>query len=308
MSIPTGTIVTSGSSIFFVTGSINFNTTASTFYDDNAIAAKWEVDPLDNASIQLRIPKEISGTSNDRIAFYMSSSGRVGIGTKDPQAAFDVRDSAEKDADDEYAEDDIGRDSRETKESLFRIDRTSGFTEVTASIISSSGAMIGDGLYRSHHYFKGFCLGIGSGNWQFGEDMADPQYPLQLNQDYGNTSIDAGSLSDVSNWFRSSCVVVPRDCKATKMLGWATSTTTGNINIALVKVTPTRNSTSAVQPYVICSSSFAALNNHDKMEDFTVTTMHTSSLSAGDILMPFVISPDTKYTYFNFTLETTSDS
>tara|TARA_R110001583_G_scaffold13766_4_gene58718 strand:- start:16456 stop:17379 length:924 start_codon:yes stop_codon:yes gene_type:complete len=307
MTYPTGTVAMSGSAILFITGSTltEGSNTGSDAFDDKAIVAKWEVDPSDNTSVQLRIPKEITGQKQDRIAFYMSGSGRVGIGTKDPQAAFDVRDTSEKD---NVEPEEYDSDAAETKESLFKIDRTTGFAEVTASIISSSGAMIGDGLYRSHHYFKGFCLGISSGNWQFGEDMADPQYPLQLNQDYGNTSIDAGSLSDVSSWFRSSCVVVPRDCKATKMVGWATSTTTGNINIALVKITPTRNTTAAVQPYVICSSSFAALNNHDKMEDFTETTMVTSSLAAGDILMPFVISPDTKYTYFNFTLETTSDS
>ena len=238
----------------------------------------------------------------------MSSSGRIGIGTKDPQAAFDVRDPAEKDADDEYAEDNIGRDVRETKESLFKIDATTGFAEVTASAISSSGNIIGNNLYRSHHTFRGFCVGISAGNWQYAEDMMDPQFPLQLNSDYGNTSVNQGSLPDVSNWFRNSGIIIPRDCKATKITGWATSNTDAAINVAVVKVTPTRNSTGELRPYIVGSSSFAALNSHDKMEDFTVTTMHTASLSAGDILMPFVLTPDRKTTFFNFTLETTSDS
>ena len=61
--------------------------------------AKWEIDPDDPSSIQLRVPKEISGTANDRIAFYVSGSGKIGIGTKDPQSAFDVKDIGEDKAD-----------------------------------------------------------------------------------------------------------------------------------------------------------------------------------------------------------------
>jgi len=61
--------------------------------------AKWEIDPDDASSIQLRVPKEISGTANDRIAFYVSGSGKIGIGTKDPQSAFDVKDIGEDKAD-----------------------------------------------------------------------------------------------------------------------------------------------------------------------------------------------------------------
>ena len=37
----------------------------------------------------------IIGGNNDRIAFYISGSGKIGIGTKDPESAFDVRDVGE---------------------------------------------------------------------------------------------------------------------------------------------------------------------------------------------------------------------
>ena len=99
MTYPTGTVAMSGSAILFITGSTltEGSNTGSDAFDDKAIVAKWEVDPSDNTSVQLRIPKEITGQKQDRIAFYMSGSGRVGIGTKDPQAAFDVRDTSEKD-------------------------------------------------------------------------------------------------------------------------------------------------------------------------------------------------------------------
>lgn len=57
-----------------------------------------EADPDDPTSIQFRIPKEKSGTTHDRIALYVSGSGKVGIGTKDPETAFDVRDLSEDEA------------------------------------------------------------------------------------------------------------------------------------------------------------------------------------------------------------------
>tara|TARA_R100000234_G_scaffold116337_1_gene93284 strand:- start:14819 stop:15595 length:777 start_codon:yes stop_codon:yes gene_type:complete len=100
------------------------------------IAGKWELDPDDGQSIQLRIPKEKIGTANDRIAFYVSASGRIGIGTKDPESAFDVRDIAE-DVSDE-------RDAR--KESIFRIERKSQTFDkpVTGSIISASSGFVGN--------------------------------------------------------------------------------------------------------------------------------------------------------------------
>ena len=59
------------------------------------VLGTWEVDPDDATSIQFRIPSQSFGGSNDRIGIYFSGSGKVGIGTKDPETAFDVRDFCE---------------------------------------------------------------------------------------------------------------------------------------------------------------------------------------------------------------------
>tara|TARA_S200002703_G_scaffold35887_2_gene30994 strand:- start:2896 stop:4563 length:1668 start_codon:yes stop_codon:yes gene_type:complete len=158
-----------------------------------------------------------------------------------------------------------------------------------------------------HYSFKGFAAGLSSGNWQYAEDMADAQFPFQLNSDYGNTDIASGSLTDVSTWFRSSGIVMPRAATAISMFGWATcGGTTNNISIAICKITPTRNSTGAKTPVVIATITFAALNSNDKMEDFEQTSITTAAIAKGDILMPFIISPydgSAKTTYFNVTLE-----
>ena len=56
----------------------------------SSIMAKWEIDPDDGKSIQFRMPSEsIAGASEDRIAFYVSASGEIGVNTKTPQSSFD---------------------------------------------------------------------------------------------------------------------------------------------------------------------------------------------------------------------------
>ena len=105
-----------------------------------------ETDPEDANSVQFRIPSQSAGTSNDRIAFYISSSGKIGIGTKDPETAFDVRDNTE-DTD----------PRRGTKTNILKLSKTSQRfdTPVTASLISSSGNIIGNNI-------TGESLNIGS--------------------------------------------------------------------------------------------------------------------------------------------------
>jgi hypothetical protein len=172
-----------------------------------------------------------------------------------------------------------------------------------------NGTAIASGYTKHvlHYSFRGYAAGLSSGNWQYAEDFTDAQFPVQLNSDYGNTAIASGSLTDVSTWFRSSGIVMPRSVSAISMFGWATcGGTTNNISIAICKITPTRNSTGAKTPSVVATITFPALNSNDKMEDFEQTSMETSEIAKGDILMPFVISPydgTAKTTYFNVTLE-----
>ena len=162
-----------------------------------------------------------------------------------------------------------------------------------------------------HYLFKGFATGIASGNFLYGEQFPDPNTPDQLNTDYGDTVIADGSLADVSDWFRGGGTVMPRAVTATRMYGWMTCPTTSDVTIALCKMTPVRNSNGAVVPIVVATTVIAAIDN-DKMDFFNVTgsdagtgtgSIVTSAIAQGDILMPFVISPNTKTTVFSLTLE-----
>jgi hypothetical protein len=100
----------------------------------SVILGKWEVDPDDETSIQFRIPKEKFGGNNDRIAFYVSGSGKIGIGTKNPEDAFDVRDIAEDKRD---LESDTG-DSDNRRENLLKLSRTANNVSVKATALKTA--------------------------------------------------------------------------------------------------------------------------------------------------------------------------
>jgi len=162
-----------------------------------------------------------------------------------------------------------------------------------------------------HYHFSGFCSGIASGNFQYGEQYPFAGTPSKLNTDYGNTVIASGEFSDVSDWFRGGGVVMPRAVTAIRMHGWMTCGGSDDVTISLCKVTPTRNTTASVTPVVIATTTLPAINN-DKMDFFNVTgsdagtgtgSIVTSAIAAGDILMMLVLSPNTKTTVFSLTLE-----
>ena len=191
---------------------------------------------------------------------------------------------------------------------------TDGTTESKVLTLDADKLATFEGTVKGtpiHYPFRGFCLGIASGNFQYAEDPGDPHYPFQLTTDYGDTVIADGSLDDVSTWFRSSGAVMPRACTAVDLVGWASCPGTGEVTISLCKITPGRDSTAAEVPIVVATTTFTALNSNDKIEDFSVgdsggdgaVTIVTSAIAKGDILMPFVLSPNTKTTYFNMTLE-----
>ena len=76
--------------ILFVSGSL-----LGTQPQDKRMSIK--LDPDDNTSIMFTTPSESlkAGIHHERVNFYISSSGQVGIGTKEPESPFDVRDNTE---------------------------------------------------------------------------------------------------------------------------------------------------------------------------------------------------------------------
>jgi hypothetical protein len=126
-------IIAEGDNIIFVSESWDTpDKRAAASYSRANIQGIWEVDPDDNSSIQFRIPKEKFGGSHDRIGMYFSGSGKIGIGTKNPETAFDVRDMAEDKSDKET--DSAGN----RRENLLKLDRTADKIDTKATSLRTA--------------------------------------------------------------------------------------------------------------------------------------------------------------------------
>jgi len=88
-----------------------------------------EADPDDISSVQFRIPAKSAGTTHDRVAFYISGSGEIGVGTKDPESSFDVRD-VKQDVDPKLA--------KANKEKLLLLDRNDSTAELKAQKLKTA--------------------------------------------------------------------------------------------------------------------------------------------------------------------------
>lgn len=117
-------------------------------YAEANLAGKWEIDPDDGKSLQLRIPSGSFAGTEDRIAFYVSSSGDIGIGTKTPGDSFEVSGSGK---------------------SIWGQVRVTGPLDAQGGIassgnISSSGYLYGDRIYGDSA--GGPYLNTSGTNWQ----------------------------------------------------------------------------------------------------------------------------------------------
>ena len=88
-----------------------------------------EADPDDISSVQFRVPAKSAGTTHDRVAFYISGSGEIGVGTKDPESSFDIRDT-KQDVDPKLA--------KANKEKLLLLDRTAEKAEIKAQTLKTA--------------------------------------------------------------------------------------------------------------------------------------------------------------------------
>ena len=147
----------------------------------------------------------------------------------------------------------------------------------------------------------------GATNYYYGEDVADTKSPYEMAVDYGNSAVASGSLT-VTKMFRiGQGVVVPETSAVTSVKGWITSNGSNVVTIAICKVTPTENDSSAVVPVVIDEIALTGLSSNDKMVAISETTITTSALAAGDIIFPMIKEETGGSTiYMNLTVQTTT--
>lgn len=72
-------------------GTLDFHSDAyAGGFSTSSLAGRWEIDPDDGQSLQLRLPSESFSRATDTIALYVSSSGQVGVNTKSPGEFFEI--------------------------------------------------------------------------------------------------------------------------------------------------------------------------------------------------------------------------
>jgi hypothetical protein len=102
-------------------------------------------------------------------------------------------------------------------------------------------------------------------------------------------------------------VVIPETAAVTSVKGWITSNGSNVVTVAICKVTPTENDSSAVVPVVIDEIALTGLSSNDKMVAISETTITTSALTAGDIIFPMIKEETGGSTiYMNLTVQTTT--
>ena len=149
-------------------------------------------------------------------------------------------------------------------------------------------------------WFKitGFSTGDGT-NYDIMEDMTDASAPFEHATSTGSDGLTAQTVQII---MRSGGLVMPRAGTLKRWLGWATCAGSGSTDIALFKITPTRNDNSNVSPVLLDNTNFTALGNA-KMEDFDETSFTDADLAAGDIIVSGIRAVNNKTAYFSSTLE-----
>ena len=184
--------------------------------------------------------------------------------------------------------------------------------DVTASLnVSGSGTgsftagVIGRNLYRSYYRFMGFNIaGTADTVYEFSATMQDTKAPWEHDQDHHATITTA---MDVSDYFSAGGHIMPHGGTITKIRGWAhTNGTSAEHKLALVRLRPTEDDNSDVNPVLIDEITWTSLGN-DKLKSINETL--SVAVNAGDMLMTMIKDNTGGRTiYFNITVELSSDS
>ena len=144
----------------------------------------------------------------------------------------------------------------------------------------------------------GTATGDGT-NYEISVNLDNDDAPWLHNVSTGSAGTTAIT---VQNIMRSGGTVMPRAATVKRWTGWATTSGSSTANIALFKITPTRNNNSNVAPVLIQNTSYTALGNA-KAEDWDETSFTDADLAAGDIIVSGIKCENNKTTYFTSTVE-----
>ena len=191
-------------------------------------------------------------------------------------------------------------------DSLQNFDANEHFTQANITTVGTIGTGVWQGTaiatdqqkHLAWFEIAGTATGDGT-NYEISVNLDNDDAPWLHNVSTGSAGTTAIT---VQNIMRSGGTVMPRAATVKRWTGWATTSGSSTANIALFKITPTRNNNSNVAPVLIQNTSYTALGNA-KAEDWDETSFTDADLAAGDIIVSGIKCENNKTTYFTSTVE-----
>jgi hypothetical protein len=191
-------------------------------------------------------------------------------------------------------------------DSLLNFTANEHFTQANITTVGTIGTGVWQGTAiatdQQKHlaWFRVTGNSTGDGtNYEMSVNLDNDDAPWLHNVSIGSAGTTA---TTVQNMIRSGGRVMPRAGTVKRWTGWATTAGSSTVDIALFKMTPTRNNNTDVAPVLIQNTSYSALGNA-KAEDFDETSFTDADLAAGDILISGIKCQNNKATYFTSTVE-----
>ena len=144
-------------------------------------------------------------------------------------------------------------------------------------------------------------------NYSYGEDIADNKSPFIMDVDFGNSVISSGTMSVVEFFRIGQGCIIPETASVSSISGWISSSAGTDVTVALCKITPVEDNSSAITPVAIDEITLTGLSNDSKLIRVNETAITTSALAEGDIIFLMVKDATAGSTiYINLTVQTTT--
>ena len=175
-------------------------------------------------------------------------------------------------------------------------------TGTDGNLVWQNKSLIGVTNYKMQGYVTSSLT-----NYSYGEDIADNKSPFIMDVDFGNSVISSGTMSVVEFFRIGQGCVIPETASVSSISGWISSSAGTDVTVALCKITPVEDNSSAITPVAIDEITLTGLSNDSKLIRVNETAITTSALAEGDIIFLMVKDATAGSTiYINLTVQTTT--
>ena len=175
-------------------------------------------------------------------------------------------------------------------------------TGTDGNLVWQNKSLIGVTNYKMQGYISSSLT-----NYSYGEDIADNKSPFIMDVDFGNSVISSGTMSVVEFFRIGQGCIIPETASVSSISGWVSSSAGTDVTVALCKITPVEDNSSAITPVAIDEITLTGLSNDSKLIRVNETAITTSALAEGDIIFLMVKDATAGSTiYINLTVQTTT--